>query len=478
MIIRPQVRRTLTLPVILITLRRTPERTAKAHERLRKFGFTEYHTLWASDGSDPEQCATMPRDPACHVPSSRWIDTRFKPIMGLDMSPGECGCCMSWWRACAMIVKNGWQHALVLEDDAEPVRGRDGMLRAIQELPSNFGVALMHCQQTPEPKILKDGHTTSFYRVAHSSWTTVAMLVSNLGARALLRSLPPFEMPVDVHIGQNLMGVPLYQPKPGGGWFRQDNWDPSTVRYNSGAGTIPKVIHRIWVGGKPIPEEYERYWETWKAHHPDFEFKTWGDADLDAAFPGDTAIAVARSGPVQQRHAITSDIARLLILRKFGGLYVDTDFECLRSFEPILNSASAVIALLEHGTACNGIMASVPGHNIILRMAKEGSANVIDGVGSILDQAGPRLVQKYLSEFLNLYPKPLMHGDVKIATAQGDSGVTVVEPWVCFPYYWHQEKPASYGKAWAVHHWARSWWGEKEWSEHEAAKVVLNLNAA
>jgi mannosyltransferase OCH1-like enzyme len=92
---------------------------------------------------------------------------------------------------------------------------------------------------------------------------------------------------------------------------------------------IPRTLHRVWLGGRAVPEEFEGYWARWGEMHPDWVLKTWGDDDLDwlvnrSTFDGAHNLSEA------------SDVARFEILARYGGFYVDVDVEPLRCIEPLL----------------------------------------------------------------------------------------------------------------------------------------------
>lgn len=42
---------------------------------------------------------------------------------------------------------------------------------------------------------------------------------------------------------------------------------------------IPRVFHRIWLGGE-MPEEFRGYGETFRKLHPDWEMKLWTEENL------------------------------------------------------------------------------------------------------------------------------------------------------------------------------------------------------
>lgn len=93
---------------------------------------------------------------------------------------------------------------------------------------------------------------------------------------------------------------------------------------------IPKKIHQIWLGGE-MPDKYKQYADTWKALHPEWEYKLWTDADVSTMNIPNKALfdSLSNYGP-------KSDIMRYHVLNEYGGVYADTDFECLRSFDAFM----------------------------------------------------------------------------------------------------------------------------------------------
>lgn len=90
---------------------------------------------------------------------------------------------------------------------------------------------------------------------------------------------------------------------------------------------IPKIIHHIWLGS-PLPERCRVLRETWIKHHPDWQFILWTEKDIEQFGLINKDLYLAA-----KNYAEKSDIARYEILYRMGGLYVDTDFECLCSFD-------------------------------------------------------------------------------------------------------------------------------------------------
>jgi len=96
-----------------------------------------------------------------------------------------------------------------------------------------------------------------------------------------------------------------------------------TQRYNT---PLPKKIHQIWLGGI-IPDKYKRLCDTWQEHNPEWEYKLWTDTDVvDMDLPNRNLFdSMTNYGP-------KSDLLRYHIMNEYGGVYADTDFECLKPF--------------------------------------------------------------------------------------------------------------------------------------------------
>lgn len=123
---------------------------------------------------------------------------------------------------------------------------------------------------------------------------------------------------------------------------------------------IPKKIHQIWLGGD-IPPEYLKLGETWKEKHPDWEYKLWTDEDVKTY-----SMINRKQFDLARNPGMKSDIFRYEILYKEGGLYVDTDFECLKNFEKLSNLEFYTgVAYNKEVELYIGLIASTPNNKII-----------------------------------------------------------------------------------------------------------------
>lgn len=216
---------------------------------------------------------------------------------------------------------------------------------------------------------------------------------------------------------------------------------------------IPKIIHHIWLGS-PLPEKFARYRKTWQKMHPDWTFMLWDDA------------AVAKLGLINVRpycaaknYGEKSDILRYEILYRFGGLYVDTDFECLQPFDALHHSCDFYAGSYPHPGGgsfwiINALIGSCSGHPILKRciegiqQSRDRSDN---SSAAVMERTGP-------SFFLRAITEAIVQGDAIQKTVIFPATFFYPLPTVCRSYKSRNQIIHFMGpESLAVHHWAASW---------------------
>lgn len=94
---------------------------------------------------------------------------------------------------------------------------------------------------------------------------------------------------------------------------------------------IPKVIHYCWFGGKEIPDKNKRWMESWHKYCPDYKIVEWNEENYDV-----TQNEYMRQAYQQKRWGFVPDYARLDIIYRFGGIYLDTDVELVKPLDDLL----------------------------------------------------------------------------------------------------------------------------------------------
>jgi mannosyltransferase OCH1-like enzyme len=188
---------------------------------------------------------------------------------------------------------------------------------------------------------------------------------------------------------------------------------------NPSNGSIPKIIHFIWLGEKSMPmfsfligynddehlsvdEQFEQSVqrtikyssnecvESWRHHHPPsngWEIVVWTEKDIidDNIISKETESNkkyVLKQSQMRNRdsyrqalqmknYGAASDILRLEILSKFGGIYADIDYFCVGSLDDIISSGNFFCGA--SNTGCvelnNGLMGcQTGGHRVLNQM--------------------------------------------------------------------------------------------------------------
>ncbi|MBR1564534.1 MAG: glycosyl transferase [Paludibacteraceae bacterium] len=94
---------------------------------------------------------------------------------------------------------------------------------------------------------------------------------------------------------------------------------------------IPKIIHYCWFGRGQMPELALRCIESWKHYLPDYELRLWNEDTFDLDM-----YQYAREAYDNRKFAFVTDVVRLWALNEYGGIYMDTDVEVLRSLDDLL----------------------------------------------------------------------------------------------------------------------------------------------
>ncbi len=145
---------------------------------------------------------------------------------------------------------------------------------------------------------------------------------------------------------------------------------------------IPSILHQIWIGPN-IPTEMVARMEQMRRANPAFKYMMHRDEVLER-YKGDPYITAAnRSG---QALAFIVDRIRVLILRDFGGIYVDSDAKPVKSFtaiqsileDPTTDFICGMRSPDRPGVRLNGgisfidntVMASVPNGRMVNRLCE------------------------------------------------------------------------------------------------------------
>lgn len=192
--------------------------------------------------------------------------------------------------------------------------------------------------------------------------------------------------------------------------------------------TIPKIIHHIWLGGRPTPERLQQHRATWARHHPGWQHKLWTEANLGV-------LANQRAFEAARTSAQKSHLARYEILHREGGVYVDFDVECLKPLDDLLPGLHGFAGAEDDDVAGVAVLGAMPGDSLLAR--------VIASVPESCAQTGdlPRASGSWF------FTKHLL----------GDDSWKLLWWDRFYPVHYSGRAVAALEDSYAVHHWEASW---------------------
>ena len=100
---------------------------------------------------------------------------------------------------------------------------------------------------------------------------------------------------------------------------------------------IPKILHLCWLSGDEYPVDIKRYISTWKEKCPDYEIRVWSKDSFDIS-----SVRWVKEAFEAKKYAFAADYIRFWCLYNYGGIYLDSDVEVLKSFDGFLSEKSFI----------------------------------------------------------------------------------------------------------------------------------------
>lgn len=98
---------------------------------------------------------------------------------------------------------------------------------------------------------------------------------------------------------------------------------------------IPKIIHYCWFGKKEKPEIVRKCINSWENILSDYEIIEWNEDNFDI-----NCNQYVKEAYENRKFAFVSDYVRVYVLYNYGGIYLDTDVEVFKDFNPLLSNTS------------------------------------------------------------------------------------------------------------------------------------------
>lgn len=219
---------------------------------------------------------------------------------------------------------------------------------------------------------------------------------------------------------------------------------------------IPKKIHYCWIGGNPLPKSAKKCIASWKKYCPDYEIIEWNETNYDF-----TKNQYMKEALEAKKWGFVPDFARLDIIYQHGGIYLDTDVEIVKSFDPLLKNKGFAGFESEENVNFGQGFGAEPGNKVI----KE------------LMDSYEKLRFKNDDGSLNMIASPKLNTDtlVELGLKQDNTKQELIGCFSIYPIEYFCPKAYIDGvirkteNTFSIHHFDASWFPE-EWQEVKKAR--------
>ena len=87
-----------------------------------------------------------------------------------------------------------------------------------------------------------------------------------------------------------------------------------------------------WLSGDPYPRKIQFCIDSWKKYLPDYEIVLWDTHRFDV-----NSLVWTKQAFEAKKYAFVADYIRLYAVYNYGGIYLDSDVEVIRSFDELLS---------------------------------------------------------------------------------------------------------------------------------------------
>lgn len=128
---------------------------------------------------------------------------------------------------------------------------------------------------------------------------------------------------------------------------------------------IPKIIHYCWFGKAPQGALIEQCIKSWETYCPDYTIMRWDETTFNVEshpFPSQMY--------KEKKYAFVADYVRLIALKEYGGIYLDTDMLLVKPLDNLLDTSLLLGKESESFVSC-GMIGATPNHTFIEKMREK-----------------------------------------------------------------------------------------------------------
>lgn len=170
---------------------------------------------------------------------------------------------------------------------------------------------------------------------------------------------------------------------------------------------MKKYIHYCWFGNKKIPKLALKCIESWKKYLPEYEIMLWNEKNFDVNITN-----FSKQAYDNNNWAFVSDVARVYALKKYGGIYFDTDMIIMREVPEIIDNEFFAGWESEYNVAVGVLGVKNPENEIINKLWDFYSTHDFDS-SSPYSVSIPTILTRILKSDYKLNNNHLMNQEIK-----------------------------------------------------------------
>lgn len=212
---------------------------------------------------------------------------------------------------------------------------------------------------------------------------------------------------------------------------------------------IPKIVHYCWLSNDPYPKNIARCLESWKEKLPDYEFIKWDFNRIDKS-----KFKWVSDAFDNRKYAFAADYIRSYAIYNYGGIYLDSDVEVIKSFDDLLSHHYFMGCEFNKTSPEAAVIGAEKGHPFFEKLLHYYDGRSFVKADGTLDR---RTLPSIFLEILDNGFK-VEHIDNPSQIDDDDSNKICI-----LPYYYFSPKSTLDGKihkkveTYAIHHFTNTW---------------------
>ena len=232
---------------------------------------------------------------------------------------------------------------------------------------------------------------------------------------------------------------------------------------------IPKIIHLCWLSGDAYPTKIAKCIKSWKIFLPDYEIMLWDTNRFD----------LSRSDWVREafdskKYAFAADYIRFYALYNYGGIYLDSDVEVVKSFNSLLH-LPYFAGVEKSGNIEAAVIGATKGNKWIKQcLDYYNDRHFIKPDGNMDIRKLPEIMIEEINKKYNI--RNLSIDDAKhMDKIHFDNNVCILPDEYFSPKVFDSREVLITSNTYAIHHYQNSWFSPKAKAYYRARSLAIRF---